>query len=328
MMFDPLLMGHRPIRERLRERTARGRLGGSLLFAGPDGVGKRRVAMELAQRELCFRRNACGQCEGCRPFQGEVPVELPNLLRIAPEGKAGLIRIGAIREDDLVEGGVISWAHRGAPPNCHRWILVEDAHRLNGASANMLLKTIEEPPPGTHFILVTHRPDAMLQTIRSRCERIPFGPLAADEAWAVAVRNGWEEPGRAAWTALAGGTLRLLDPEAFERARQQLEAWIAVAGGAAFTGAGAALAPDKTAEASQNEQVAGCLELLLRLLADIGRSREGRPLRLLPWAADIIRLAQSSLDVAAAQTRSFEALRNLVRNPSADSLLREVALAF
>ena len=327
-MFDPLIMGHRPIRERLLERTSRGKLGGSLLFAGPDGVGKRRVAMELAQRELCFRRNACGQCEGCRPFQGEVPVELPNLLRIAPEGKAGLIRIGAIREDDLVEGGVISWAHRGAPPNCHRWILVEDAHRLNGASANMLLKTIEEPPPGTHFILVTHRPDAMLQTIRSRCERIPFGPLAPGDAWAVAVRNGWEESGRAAWTALAGGTLRLLDPEAFERARQQLEAWIAVAAGASFTGAGAALAPDKAAEASQNEQVAGCLELLLRLLADVSRSREGRSLRLLPWAADITRLAQSSLDVAAAQTRSFEALRNLVRNPSADSLLREVALAF
>src|SRR5208337_3866590 len=119
LMFDPSLAGHRPVRERLLERLEAGRLAGALLFTGPDGVGKRRVAMELAQRELCFRRTACGHCEGCRMFQGELPVELPNLLRIAPEGKAGLIRIGAIREDDLVEGGVISWAHRAPPPGCH-----------------------------------------------------------------------------------------------------------------------------------------------------------------------------------------------------------------
>ena len=191
------------MRERLLDRAGTGRMGGSLLFTGPDGVGKRRVALELAQRELCFRRTACGQCEGCLMCNDPLPVELPNLLRIAPEGKAGLIRTGAIRGDDLVEGGVIQWAHRAPPPGCHRWILVEDAHRLNGASANMLLKTLEEPPAGTHFLLVTHRPEAMLQTIRSRCERIAFLPLGAEETWAVASRAGWAEADREAWTALA-----------------------------------------------------------------------------------------------------------------------------
>ncbi len=326
-MFDPLIMGHRPIRERLLDRVNGGRVGGSLLFAGPDGVGKRRVAMELAQRELCFRRTACGECEGCRMFQGEVPVELPNLLRIAPEGKAGLIRIGAIREDDLVEGGVISWAHRAPAPGCHRWILVEDAHRLNGASANMLLKTLEEPPEGTCFLLVTHRPEAMLPTIRSRCERIPFRPLSAADAWAVASRAGWEEANRETWTALAGGTLRYLEPEAFQLACDQLEAWVALAGGAAFTAAAGPLLPDKTSEASQSEQVGRGLEILLLLLADVARFREGKTIRLLPWAADLERLAQSPLALEPPQARAFEALRGLSRNPAADSLLREVALA-
>src|SRR5208337_3623668 len=112
LMFDPSLAGHRPVRERLLERLEAGRLAGSLLFTGPDGVGKRRVAMELAQRELCFRRTACGSCEGCLLFKGGPPAELPNFLRVATEGKAGLIRIGVIRGDDLVEGGVIQWAHR------------------------------------------------------------------------------------------------------------------------------------------------------------------------------------------------------------------------
>ncbi len=327
MMFDPLTIGHRPIRERLLERIQAGRIGGSLLFAGPDGIGKRRVALELAQRELCFRRTACGDCEGCRMFRGEIPVELPNLLRIAPEGKAGLIRIGAIREDDLVEGGVIAWAHRSPPPGCHRWILVEDAHRLNGASANMLLKTLEEPPPSTVFLLVTHRPEAMLQTIRSRCERIPFKALPDAEAWTVAEREGWEAGDRARWIALAGGTLRFLDPEAFGRAQARLEAWIALAGGAAFAEAWGPLGPDKALDASQNEQVGQALDMLLVLLADVARAREGRPLRLAPWEEAIRRLAAGDLDVASGQARAFEAQRALARNPAADALLREVAQA-
>ncbi len=321
-----MLVGHRAVRERLLERVRAEQLG-SLLFVGPAGIGKRRVAMELAQRELCFRRTACGQCQGCLMFKGELPVELPNLLRIAPEGKAGLIRIGAIRGDDLVEGGVIQWAHRAPAPGCHRWILVEDAHRLNGASANMLLKTLEEPPAGTHFLLVTHRPEAMLQTIRSRCERIPFQPLSAEESWAVARREGWAETSREPWTALAAGTLRYLDPEAFQRASDQVDAWIALGDGGAFNDACAPLLPAKDAEISQSEQVSQALDILLLMLADVARSREGRALRLAPWAAGIGRLAASDLALDKPQARVFEALRNLIRNPSPDSLLREISLS-
>jgi len=326
-MFDPMLVGHRAVRERLLDRVRSESLGGSLLLLGPDGVGKRRVAMELAQRELCFRRTACGQCQGCLMFKGTLPVELPNLLRIAPEGKAGLIRIGAIRGDDLVEGGVIQWAHRAPPPGCHRWILVEDAHRLNGASANMLLKTLEEPPAGTHFLLVTHRPEAMLQTIRSRCERIAFQPLSAEETWAVAKREGWEENSREPWTALAAGTLRYLDPEAFQRASDQVDAWVALAGGGSFNDACAPLLPAKEADASQGEQVGQALDILLLVLADVARCREGKALRLTPWAAGIARLAGSALALDKPQARLFEALRNLIRNPSPDALLREISLS-
>lgn len=326
-MLDPSLRGHEGIRRRLLERTAGGTLNGSLLFSGPDGIGKRRVALELAQRELCFRRNACGTCEGCKPFRSEpLPTELPNLLRIAPEGKAGLIKIGTIREDDLVEGGVIRWAHQAPPPGCHRWILVEDAHRLNGPSANMLLKTLEEPPPGTHFLLVTHRPEAMLSTIRSRCERIPFHPLRDEEAWSVATDAGWEAGEREAWLALSAGTLRYLDPAAFARAQAQLEAWMALGEGFPFSEAGEPLLPDKGVSTAQSEQMSQCLELLLLLLADTLRMREGGRLRLAPWRARIERLSQSQLSAHRVQERVFEALRHLARNPYAESLLREVAI--
>jgi DNA polymerase III subunit delta' len=328
MSFDSALVGHRAIRERLLARLEAGRLPGSLLFTGPDGIGKRRVVFELAKRELCFRRTACGDCEGCRAFEADPPPpELPNFLRIAPEGKAGIIKIGMIRDSDLVEGGVIAWAFQAPPPRCHRWILVEDAHRLNGASANILLKTLEEPPPGTHFILVTHRPEAVLQTIRSRCERIAFAPLGEAEAWAVAARAGWSEADRPRWTALSAGSLRLLDPADFQRAVEQVEAWLDLMEGGVFAERAAPLLPDRDAPLAQSEQLRQPLELLLGLLADLERVRGGSPPAALPWAARLGTLAASTLEVRPVQDLVYLALRHLLRNPVAEPLLREMAMA-
>ncbi|HJW08945.1 MAG TPA: hypothetical protein VJ483_04875 [Holophagaceae bacterium] len=324
-MFSPAIQGHRALRARLLERLQGGRLTRTLLFVGPDGIGKRRVALELAQRQLCFRKTACGACEGCKAFMTDpLPTELPNLLRIAPEGKAGVIKVGAIRDSDLVEGGVIQWASLAPPPGCHRWILIEDAHRLNGASANMLLKTLEEPPKGTHFILVTHRPEAVLQTIRSRSERVAFAPLHEDEAWTVAQAAGWAAADRDRWTALSSGTLRFLDEDAFARAASQVEAWLELASGGSFQDAAGPLLPDKESDQAQSEQLRQPLELLLRILADIARLRAGQAPGLGPWRTGLEQLAASPLDLRPPQDTLSTALQNLVRNLSAEPLLREV----
>ena len=333
-MYSPEISGHQAIRERLRSRLQEDRIRGSLLFTGPEGIGKRRVALELAQRELCFRRNACGQCEGCLLFAGEdLPFELPNLLRITPEGKAGVIRIDQIREgldsnnQPRFSRGVIEWASLSPPMGCHRWILVEEAHRLNQSSGNILLKTLEEPPQGTHFILVTHRPEALLQTIRSRCERIPFAPLAPSEAWAVALRNGWQEADHDRWSALGEGSLRLLDETAFRRAEAQVEAWIALMGGRPFGEAAGPLLPEKDSNLAQGEQLRQPLELLLRLLADLARMRTGEVPALAPWREALAPLASASKDLKPPQEATLEALRHLPRNLSPEPLIRELALA-
>jgi DNA polymerase-3 subunit delta' len=333
-MYSPDIVGHMAIRQRLLERLQEGRIRGSLLFTGPDGIGKRRVALEMAQRELCFRKTACGQCEGCRLFEGEdLPFELPNLLRITPEGKAGVIRIDQIREgldsnnQPRFSRGVIEWAALAPPMGCHRWILVEEAHRLNESSGNILLKTLEEPPPGTHFILVTQRPEALLQTIRSRCERIPFAPLAPREAWAIAQRNGWQDRDHDRWTALGEGSLRFLDEVAFRRAEAQVEAWIALLAGRPFGESAAPLLPEKDATLAQGEQLRQPLELLLRLLADLARMRAGEPPALAPWREALAALATRPQDLKAPQEAALQALRHLPRNPNPEPLLREVALA-
>lgn len=327
MMFDERLIGHRSIREKLLSRLRAGKLKGSLIFAGPDGIGKRRIALELAQRELCFKGTACGICQGCKAFWSDpLPQELPNLLRIAPEGKAGIIKVGVVRDSDLVEGGVIAWASMAPPPKCHRWILIEDAHRLHGAAANMLLKTMEEPPPGTHMVLVTHRPDAMLQTIRSRCERIAFAPLSPDEAWAVARANGWDEAERDAWTALSAGSLRFLERGAFERASAQVDAWLRLSSGTSFREAAGPLIPDRNSDLAVSEQLRQPLELLLALLKDAARTRSGGEPALAPWRAGITKLAGSMADLKLPQDLIYQALRHLPRNPAPEPVLREIGM--
>ena len=333
-MYSPEIIGHQVLRERLLERLKTGRIRGSLLFTGPEGIGKRRVALELAQRELCLRRSACGQCEPCSMFAAdELPFELPNLLRITPEGKAGVIRIDQIREgldstnQPRFSRGVIEWASLAPAMGCHRWILVEEAHRLNESSGNILLKTLEEPPAGTHFILVTHRPEALLQTIRSRCERIPLAPLSLAEAWAVALRNGWDASDQERWTALGEGSLRYLDEASFRRAEAQLDAWIALMGGASFAAWSGALLPEKESALAQGEQLRQPLELLLRLLADLARMQTGEPPALAPWREALAPVAARLRNLKAPQEVILEALRHLPRNLSPEPLLREVALA-
>jgi len=327
-MFDKSLRGHAEVRERLRSRLASNTLSGSMLFAGPDGIGKRRVAFELAQREICFSKSACGKCGGCRIFKEDpLPNVFPNMLRIAPEGKAGLIKVDAIREDALVEGGVIRWAFQSPPPGCHRWVVIEDAHRLGKTSANILLKTLEEPPEGTFFILLTHKPDSVIPTILSRLERIAFGPLNPTEARMVALDNGWGQQELDEWTAVSNGTLKYLQKEAFEKACSQIDAWVSVLEGVPLSVASESLLPDKSSELAQNQQAILALEQLLVVLDELIRIKNGSQAKLLRWAPRLVALADKPVKAKDGFAYALQATRALSRNVAFDAVLRKISLA-
>ncbi len=157
-----------------------------LLFSGEEGIGKERTALALAAALLCRDRGedgACGACPECRLFGASAH---PNFLHIVPETQ--FLRIGEIRE---LQEELSLKAFSDRP----RVVVLSSADRMTPQAANALLKTLEEPPRGTHLILIAHRGSAMLPTIVSRCQRIPFLPLPAETIAEILSRHSDAGPG-------------------------------------------------------------------------------------------------------------------------------------
>jgi DNA polymerase-3 subunit delta' len=193
------VFGHHRLVSLLKRSIAGGTLPPSLLFAGPAGVGKRLAAIAVAQTLNCERAgdDACGECATCKRIARGVH---PDVLLVEP-GDSGAIKIDPIR--DVVERA----AYRPFEGR-RRVVIVDEADALLPAAQNALLKTLEEPPPASVFILVTARPDVLLPTVRSRCPQLRFGPLADDDIVRALVARGHNEAEAHAVAATADGSLR------------------------------------------------------------------------------------------------------------------------
>ncbi len=162
----------------LQRTRASGRLPHALLIAGPAGVGKRLLADLLIRSLLCQAPGSdslpCGTCQDCRLCAAG---NHPDLVRLGPdpEGKSDEIKVAGIR--DLVESEGLT-PSRGP----HKVILIDPAERMNPSAANALLKTLEEPAPGTLFCLIAERVHLLPATVRSRCQRLILGLPQEDQA--------------------------------------------------------------------------------------------------------------------------------------------------
>ena len=177
-----LLPGNEDIRARLADVADSGRLHPCLLFEGPRGVGKRAAAMWLAQRVNCEAEDGprpCGECWSCRQIpQGRHPDVVE--VGLDPEKTARIISVKQARE--LSSSLVLRPFHAR-----RRFVIIDPAEAMTLEAANALLKTFEEPPEDTGFVLVTSQPSRLLATVRSRSQRVRFGPTAQD------VLVGWLE---------------------------------------------------------------------------------------------------------------------------------------
>ncbi|MCK5682054.1 DNA polymerase III subunit delta' [bacterium] len=162
------LLGQVQARERLMNMIVRGRVPQSLLFTGPEGVGKNLAAILFAQALSCREStngDACGKCPSCIQVSRKI---YPDILTIAADNQQ--IKIEQVSEIQEF----ISFAPLVGE---RRIVIIKDAHKLNHTAANALLKTLEEPAPTVLFILLSHRHNLLLATILSRCLRLSFVSL-------------------------------------------------------------------------------------------------------------------------------------------------------
>ena len=172
------VVGHGRLLRLIARAVSRDTLPPSLLFVGPDGVGKQLVAVALAQAQNClavseippFAVEACGSCSSCRKISRR---SFADVLFVEP-GENGSIVIEQIRH------AVSQSAYRPFEGR-RRVVIIRDADRVLLPAQNALLKTLEEPAETSQFILVTSRPDVLLPTVRSRIQRLSFGQLTASE---------------------------------------------------------------------------------------------------------------------------------------------------
>lgn len=205
------IYGHEKVRERLAKSIAAGKLPSSILFHGPRGAGKQRLALWLAQTLLCDRENpACGECQSCRYFRELAHPDLhwifprprlkdsdPSLddvredyadaikerkenrgLYAAPSGSEGIF-ISGVRT-------MVKDASMTPAISRRKVFIVGDADRMVAqegadAAANAFLKLLEEPPADSTVILTSSEPGALLPTIRSRVVPVRVAPIADEE---------------------------------------------------------------------------------------------------------------------------------------------------
>lgn len=161
--------------KKLSNRIAADKLHHALLIQGPSGLGKSNFALELAQLLLCKARKGdkvCGFCQSCLLNAAN---NHPDLHVVESDKQIGVDQIR-----DAIKT-LVSSAHMSGA----KVLIIYHAHTMTESSANALLKTLEEPTANTFLLLTTDKPERILPTIRSRCEKLalPLPDLDTTIAW-------------------------------------------------------------------------------------------------------------------------------------------------
>ncbi len=201
MLLDQILAQDGAVRT-LRNALANGHLAQAYLFEGPSGVGKQKAALAFASTALCGADPAgCGDCETCSRVAAGLH---PDVRVFGPRDEGDRnIQVDFIREE------ILPWTRFAPFEAAASFVIFPQADvsfpAHHAQAANALLKTLEEPRPHVHFVLLSERPDRLLPTIRSRCQRLRFGRLPLALLDELLEAKGCAQPMRGAATALAHG---------------------------------------------------------------------------------------------------------------------------
>ena len=285
----------------------RAQLPHALLLSGQRGIGKFDLARRFAESLLCESPlpsgEACGVCPACGWMaQGNHP----DFRLLQPDALAE-------EEGEVVEAGkkkpsqqitidqvraLDDFLHVGTHRHGARVILINPAEAMNRATANSLLKSLEEPIESTMFLLVSNEPERLLPTIRSRCQAMPI-PLPAPALATEWLRqSGVDEAER--WLALAGGAPLLAVELGGSEERVLLDALIEqMARGAKLDALAAAAAVDKVLKAEKSPApLKRLVEWSQKWLFDLMLASEHLPLRYFVTQAKLVQGIATSADAA------------------------------
>nr|BAL53210.1 DNA polymerase III subunit delta' [uncultured Chloroflexota bacterium]BAL54776.1 DNA polymerase III subunit delta' [uncultured Chloroflexota bacterium] len=215
------ILGHEWAVELLREQVARQTLRHAYLFSGPGGIGKRTLALRLAQAVSCSAPPApgvpCGRCRNCRQIEAG---NHPDLLIVQSERVGGILKVEAVREARRL----LNLKPFQSP---FRVVLFLRFQEANESASNALLKTLEEAPPHALLILTAESPEQVLPTIPSRCEILRLRPLPLSLVEEFLKGHGVEEEKARLLAHLSQGrpgyALRLAqEPQALQARQQRL----------------------------------------------------------------------------------------------------------
>jgi len=192
------ITGNARIKRILTKALQRDRIPNSLLFSGPQGVGKIETALVVAKALNCLNRtdDACETCEACTAVNKGT---FPDVMRISPE--KDILKIDQMRI--LKEA-----AYLRPMVGRKRVFIVDPAEKMNMQASNSLLKILEEPPSFSHVILITSNPFVILPTIKSRCQVLSFSPISRDDIARCLIEHDFSEEKAKILSLLVRGNLK------------------------------------------------------------------------------------------------------------------------
>lgn len=210
------VVGNERIKKILKLALERARVPNSLLFCGPEGVGKKAMALTLAKTLNCLNltTDSCDECPSCEAIDKGVH---PDVMVIAAEKQE--IKIEQTRF-------LKQMAYLRPMTGKKRVFIVVDASEMSDPAANSLLKVLEEPPPYSHLILVTASPFLLSPTILSRCQTLAFSAIGREEIEKILLeRNFGTEQARILALLVDGNLDWALDLEWEEVQSLKEESW-------------------------------------------------------------------------------------------------------